>query len=216
MKSKVGILLAAGAVALLGIALFVPWYQYGTEWRAETSQVDFYVVIQFKFEELVYIQHEDGVETSSRTVDYGWNMYPEIGEVMSTQRVFAVAALLTAIAFLGTAVVNYRKLMLAVGIATIAVCVISAGYLYVSIEDAFHSLTPSYSLVDGFWGSSGTLEDGRTSWGPALGWYLTVVSAAVMLTAAVLLARRTAKSPSAERSASGEPPHSQTGLSESP
>ena len=192
--SRVGTLMVIGAVALLGVAIFLPWYHYGIEWEAELTPVDYYVEIQFKFEELVYIQHENGEETSSRTIDYGWNMYPEIGTVMSTQSGFAVAALLTAVVFLGATLLNHRKLTLAIGAAAIAVCVISAGYLYVNIEDAFHDLTPSYSNVVGFWGSSETGE----SWGPSLGWYLTVVSAALMLIAAVLLIRRTGTSRSVE------------------
>ena len=102
--------------------------------------------------------------------------------------------------------------MLAIGAAAIAVCGISAGYLYVSIEDAFHDLTPSYSNVVGFWGSSETGE----SWGPSLGWYLTVVSAALMLIAAVLLMRRTGTSRSVESKEVEQPQKSQTLSSEAP
>jgi len=232
--AKVGRLIAAviilvGAVLLIA-ALFTPWYTYEISGHGVSETANLYLGIPSTSGTVQYSC--SGVPFCQSQTSYSQANLNNTGTIAEAAFFLLIGGLVLGIiaAVLGVASQrSSRRAAPAVMLAVVAlILVIAAPGLFAAVlPGAFGNDTPGGHPANGPWnsffGSSSTTffdVTATTTWGPAIGWYLSIVAFVLLLVGAILLARSpgglpqpaTAPSSTAPVSSTMPPPTSGRGL----
>jgi len=207
MGRTIAALLILVAAILMVVAIVVPWYTVGASGDGLTENANYYAGLS---SQNGTIQHTcSGVPRCDPSSSYSSADYNNTGNIAETGFFLLIGGFVLGIiaAILGLASRgNSRRATPAMALAIIALIlalvapVLFAVALPGAINKDLHS--PSGS---GPWGSfigTGSTPIGggitlSTSWGPAIGWYLSIVAFVLFLVGVILLARARKEPPAA-------------------
>jgi len=195
-RSWPAVLLSVVVLAMVVVALLLPWYHIERSALGITSDRQFELgdvrsVVaassdSASFEEVTKSAYDDPPD------------FLEVGELMQMESVMLLAVLVLEVVFVMTCLAGARRAALIAGVASLALLTAAWVFFTASIEGAINSSAwvdePGNAPISGFIGSSGVAVLGvwiSTAWGPMVGWVLLASGSAVQFLAllAVLLGR---------------------------
>ncbi len=215
MKSKavLGGILAVIALVVLVISLFsLPWYNLSSETTGSS-----YTSYEYQSDQNYYLDHVKIRSTTSGRVDteninYEDEAVPEDNAVVTTfqntRLIGIVGIIANLLAVIGAFAVAAGRLSGKIGaifiVIAIIVVIIAPIYLMIQLPTAFRDeYDDNYPTVyegphQSFFGSKNE-NDYRYSWGGSSGWFLSVVSAVILVAASVLVSKTSSRSPQHDR-----------------
>jgi hypothetical protein len=170
--------MGAAVIVLLLLSVLTPWFHVSYDWRILSeyrSETRFEVQ---DFETLIYM---NGEVLANESHPYNNSYFEPVGTLMETQVLLLCLSVGFSILFVISHVSRNLALQLLLGSLALILLLAVLINFYVGMDDAFNesgaSLAGSSELltIEGFSGSKDVSIFG-ISWGPALGWWLGLMS----------------------------------------
>jgi hypothetical protein len=171
-KKVIGIVLCIVVIGLIGVALFSSWWMYKEERGTGTISSR---TMDFKLQEKTTVT-EEVTGTNTKTVGYTG----EMKDVYDTAYYMVISALATAIISLvclcvtGMGKIRPETCVIFLTI-TLILTAIAPVYFATALPNALEASRNTSGLL---WtrGFKGISEHGSVSWGPGVGWYLSIIA----------------------------------------
>jgi len=199
-RTLVAMLVVLIGVVLLIVSLFTPWYTTEASGDGITASMNFYPGLPTTNGTIQYVCSGTGVPCPSSTSysDYGINNTGRVAEtgyfLIIAGIVFGLLAVI--LALLGRRKPGRGRAAVAVTIIAVILAIAAPGAFAVELP---HAISQDYPGATGtgpwssFFGSNSTTESGFTltsTWGPAIGWYLSIGAFVVLWVGVILLLRQ--------------------------
>jgi hypothetical protein len=199
------VIILVGAVLLIA-ALFTPWYSYEISGHSASETANFYLgvpstsgTIQYSCSGISFCQTQTSY--SQKDLNNSGMIAEAAFFLLIGGLVLGIIAGLVGMAYRGSS----RRTTFAIALALVAlILAVSAPGLFAAALPGAISSDHNLGSPGGngpwnsFYGSSSTTFLGvsaTTTWGPALGWYLSIVAVVFLLVGAILLFRARRESP---------------------